>query len=39
MKVYIDLALELISLPLTVLVYVPLPTGIRILADELEINQ
>ena len=39
MKVYTDPALELISLPLTVLVYVPLPTGIRILADEIEINQ
>jgi hypothetical protein len=39
MKVYTDLALAPISFPLTVLVYVPPPTDIRVLADVLEINQ
>lgn len=39
MKAYIDLALELISLPLTALVYDIPSTGIRILADDIEINQ
>jgi len=39
MKVYIDQALELISLPLIALVYVPLSTGVPSLTSQRSISE